>query len=351
MFDVVKPVSSAVAGRIPKAIRWSSYEKSLAAKILPIAIPEKVSSELIEHSIATYDGGITEDSWTPSVEDAHRLTLVAKFAAKVRARLTRQVGAVHITGMDMVSLGRDTTEAGATGRAKLAYYILSSLVGRVDGSARGHLFDVVDRGLDTNADNVLFSVSRAEAPWHTDGASADKAYDGVGLLCLNPAAQGGTLHLSNAVTALDSLKSKLPKFIMNELFRPLPRDILENGSGQGVGNGLVGLARNPDLLKLRILHNAFPIFEEGDQQHVRFRYMRQWVESGHEKGGIQVSPLLTIAMDALDSALTGEKVASVKLESGDIVYCNNMNFAHARDAYENGKGAKPRHQVRVWFRL
>jgi hypothetical protein len=56
-------------------------------------------------------------------------------------------------------------------------------------------------------------------------------------------------------------------------------------------------------------------------------------------------------MDALDSALSEEKVASVKLESGDIVYCNNMNFAHARDAFENGRGEKPRHQVRVWFRF
>ena len=76
------------------AIRWSSYEKSLTTKTLPIAMPDQVSSELIKHTIAIYDGGITEDFWTPSVEDARRLNLVAKFAAKVRARLTRQVGAV-----------------------------------------------------------------------------------------------------------------------------------------------------------------------------------------------------------------------------------------------------------------
>ena len=351
MFDVVKPASTAIAGRIPQAIRWTSFEKSLAPKILRVTMPSEVSDELIKHAITIYDGGMTEDTWEPSVEDAHRLALVAEFASKIRARLVHQVGAVHVTGLNMSDLGFGASEAEAAGRAKLAYYILSSLIGKVDGSARGRLFDVVDRGLDTNADNVLFSVSRAEAPWHTDGASANKSYDGVGLLCLNPATEGGTLHLSNAAVSLDSLKSKVPKFILNELFRPLPRDILENGSGQGVDGGLASLARNPGLLKLRIQHNAFPIFEEGGDHSLRFRYMRQWVESGHEKGGIRLSPLLTIAMDALDSALDNEKVASIKLERGDIAYCNNMNFAHARDSFQNGEDQKPRHQVRVWFQF
>ena len=127
--------------------------------------------------------------------------------------------------------------------------------------------------------------------------------------------------------------------------------LLGGSLGQGVGCGLAGLARNPDLLKLRVQHNSFPIFEEGGDHSLRFRYMRQWVESGHEKGGIQLSPLLAIAMDALDSALDNEKVASIKLGRGDIAYCNNMNFAHARDAFQNGKGKKPRHHVRVWFNL
>ena len=340
-----------MTARIPPAIRWSSFEKSLAPKILPVTMPSEVSDELIKHAIAIYDGGMTEDTWEPTVEDAHQLALVAEFASNIRARLVNQVGAVHITGLNMSNLENGASEAGAAGRAKLAYYILSSLIGKVDGSARGRLFDVIDRGLDTNEDNVLFSVSRAEAPWHTDGASADKSYDGVGLLCLNSATEGGTLHLSNAAVSLDSLRSKLPKFILNELFRPIPRDILESGSGQGVGSGFAGLARNPDLLKLRIQHNAFPIFEEGGDHNLRFRYMRQWVESGHEKGGIQLSPLLTVAMDALDSTLDNEKVASIKLERGDIAYCNNMNFAHARDAFQNGQGQKPRHQVRVWFNL
>ena len=76
------------------------------------------------------------------------------------------------------------------------------------------------------ADNVLFSVSDSEgeliknyypafyehapetnffllitslvAGWHTDGASKDRVYDVVSLLCISPAAKGGEFRVSNA---------------------------------------------------------------------------------------------------------------------------------------------------------
>ncbi len=47
-------------------------------------------------------------------------------------------------------------------------------------------------------DNVLFSVSDTEAGWHTDGASKDRVYDVVSLLCISPAAEGGKFRISNA---------------------------------------------------------------------------------------------------------------------------------------------------------
>jgi hypothetical protein len=36
---------------------------------------------------------------------------------------------------------------------------------------------------------------------------------------------------------------------------------------------------------------------------MRFRYMRFWVESGHQKAGFRVSPMLRMAMDFLDKEL------------------------------------------------
>tara|TARA_B100000768_G_scaffold149901_1_gene144400 strand:+ start:104 stop:274 length:171 start_codon:yes stop_codon:yes gene_type:complete len=37
---------------------------------------------------------------------------------------------------------------------------------------------------------------------------------------------------------------------------------------------------------------------------MRFRYMRFWVESGHQKAGLRVSPMLRLAMDFLDKELS-----------------------------------------------
>ena len=354
VFDVVKPRECAEIGRIPKAIRWYAFEKANSNHILQVAISESVLSELIDFSIAASDRGVTEETFAPTVEDAKRLKTVSIFAADLRSRLVGGTGAVHITGLDMEKLGEGTDEKGKTARAKLAYFILSSLVGKVDGSARGRLFDVRDRGLDTSGDNVLFSVSNDLAPYHTDGASAERAYDAVGLMCINPAFEGGKLHLSQAASALASLKARLPKFILNELFRPLPRDILENGKGQGVdGADLLRFSRNPDLLKLRIRHNAYPIFEEGisgdRDSRLRFRYMRQWINSGHAKAHLGLSPLLILALNALDSSLDIEKVASIQMQSGDIVFTNNMSLAHSRDSFIDG--SNHRHKVRVWLKL
>ena len=38
-------------------------------------------------------------------------------------------------------------------------------------------------------------------------------------------------------------------------------------------------------------------------RRMRFRYMRFWVESGHQKAGLRVSPMLRMAMDFLDKEL------------------------------------------------
>ena len=356
VFDVAKPTEYAAIGRIPKAIKWSLFERANAERILSITMPTSVSEELLKVAIEAFDkGGLTEKTFTPTNKYAARLTNVAAFAGMIRNRLVDQTGVVHLTGMDYDMIKANTDSEGANGRAKLAYYIFSSFIGKVDGSARGRLFDVVDKGLDIKDDNVLFSVSNAEAPWHTDGASADKAYDGMGLLCLNPATDGGKLHFSNVPSALASLKKNLPKFILNELFRPLPRDILENGSGDGVGDSL-RFTRRADLFKLRVRHNSFPIFEEGistnkhEDELILFRYMRQWIESGHKNGDVSLSPLLELAMDSLDSALDDEKVGSVDMKAGDMLYCNNMSFAHARSAFINDN-KNTRHNVRVWIKL
>jgi len=74
----------------------------------------------------------------------------------------------------------------------------------------------------------------------------------MGLLCITPSNSNskvtdsfddiptninindGALKLSNGVNVFESLKLKLPDFLMYELLRNIPRDILENGSEKGI---------------------------------------------------------------------------------------------------------------------
>ena len=77
--------------------------------------------------------------------------------------------------------------------------------------------------------------------------------------------------------ALDDL-ADVPKFILHELLRPTPRDILENGGSKACANrkrsmGNI-LSRNESIMTLRITYNSYPIFSL-DHDRMRFRYMRR----------------------------------------------------------------------------
>jgi len=278
-----------------------------------------------------------------------------------------------------------------TACSKIAYYLICEHIGTVDGSARGKLFDVKSdvnaRGklfdvkaksagidaADKKNDNVLFSVSDTEAGWHTDGASKDTVYDVVGLLCISPAAKGGKFKFSNgrslclllfsryvfilcshnsfaACNVYDEIAKAMPKFMMHELTRMLPRDVLENGNGKGLTDIDSSLSRSEDILAMRIRYNSYPIYAtEGDR--MRFRYMRYWIETGHTKTGWRVPTLLRIAMDILDDELDKACVFHERLDRGDIIFANNAMLAHARDAFENIPGEPPRHKVRAWLQI
>jgi len=357
IFEAIKPLDHKWgAARIPQAIRWTSLERARPLSTVEVVIPKTASEELFLLSLELVKSGHDENSYSPSSQDLKRLPNTHTFAQDLSKRLRSTPGVVYMPeAIDMARLRSCGNEEFAVSQAKMIYFLLSSLIGTVDGSARGNLFDVKDKGLDaTQADNVLFSVSSAEATWHTDGASADKSYHIVGLFCIDAATKGGTFRASNAASAIQTLIHRAPKFLQYELFRPIPRDLLENGAGQGVGRDLLSFSRGDELLMKRIRHNSYPIAEISSSPTcqniggVRFRYMRQWIESGHQKGHVQTSPLLTMAMDALDHELDQEKLISKKLESGDIIFGNNYSIAHARDAF-NSKTDRPRHMVRVWI--
>lgn len=343
-----------------KMLRWTPVELAHPTASLVMTMPAEAAAALAKVTFRAVDNGIDAESYEGNAADHADLVPVAMFAAAVRARLLHDTGAVLVKGVDVKEYeGPDKDLALMTVRSKLAYYILSSLIGQVDSGARGRLFDVRDSGAKATQDNVLFSVSSGDAGWHTDGASADRSYDVVSLLCVVPAAKGGAFRVSNFANAHDALRARLPPWLMYELARPLPRDVLENGSGKGQTDLLTALCRSPELLDLRIRRNAYPIYAPGAgaqaADHCRFRYMRYWVETGAAKAHLRISPLLVAMMDFLDEELDRYTIFDDRLDRGDMVYCNNGVIAHARRAFTDASGGAdrlpPRHMVRVWIQL
>lgn len=109
---------------------------------------------------------------------------------------------------------------------------------------------------------------------------------------------------------------------MNELHRPVSRDILENGKGNKKVDLKSQLSRADSIMSLRISYNSYPIFDV-QQDRMRFRYMRFWIESAHKKMHWKVPTLLRIAMDVLDDTLDKGCCFNESLERGDIIICNN----------------------------
>lgn len=344
---------------LSRKLLWPSWLRPEANnRACSLDVQLHVQSEIVDLVKRLHDKNVTAESfhWSGSgivgIHDPLKAT--RKLAAEIRRRLTNAPGVVLLRGLNLTRL-----ESLGSDGPKLAYYLLCSLVGEVDGAQRGRLFDVTNRGVHPLEDaNTLFFVSDNQLDWHTDGASWHVVYDAVALMCLSQAASGGDFKVTNSASAWQSLERKLPRFLLYELTRPLPRDILEDGAGVGSATGCpneaptfpdpVVVSRHDNILPYRARVNAFPIFEDDSRsKRFRMRYMRHWVETGHARAGLALSPLLSVAMDALDAELDAAQVLTGKLAPGEILFESNAATAHARKAFVDAEGARPRHLSRV----
>lgn len=339
---------------LPKKLTWNKTMINHFANVAVVMLPEPASLEICNAAYQCYKRGLSVDDIVIGQHvDPRAFKTTKQFCTTIRSKLLHQTGAVIIKGLDMDKLGGEKDMEKMTACSKIAYFLICEHIGTVDGGARGNLFDVLDEHIDANdskVDNVLFSVSSAEAGWHTDGASKDRVYDVVGLLCISPAAEGGKFRFSNACNVYDDMTKAMPKFMMYEMIRPLPRDVLENGNGLGEEDISSTMSRSNDILAMRIRYNSYPIYvTEGDR--MRFRYMRHWINTGHSKTGWKVPTLLRISMDLLDDGLDNGCVFHKALERGDMIFANNAMLAHARDSFKNKAGHPPRHKVRAWLQV
>jgi alpha-ketoglutarate-dependent taurine dioxygenase len=214
-----------------------------------------------------------------------------------------------------------------------AYWLVGQLLGKpfeqnVQGTV---LYDVKDTGQSVQY-GARFSVTNAESTFHTDNSFGDTVLDYVGLLCLNSAKSGGESQIVSGYAVRDELKAKQPDAV-----KVLAKSFHVDRRG-GLRPGDEPTAR-------------FPIFG-GDDRELLIRYLRYWIEVGHEKIGQPLSEDQVQAMDTLDK-VAAEKPLRVQfmMKPGEMLFINNRWILHNRTGFEDHtEPEKKRHYVRLWLR-
>lgn len=265
------------------------------------------------------DGPITE----LRLNAAEKAGLGADLAA-AREALERGRGFVVL---DRLPLDR------LSGREAVAlYWLIGQCLGEpVPQNIEGtRLYDVRDSGQDV-ARGARFSVTRYESSFHTDNSFGETVVDVVGLLCLQTARSGGVSQVISGLAVVEALRREHPE-ALEALGRPFHVD----------RRGGVREGQAPTILR--------PVIEL-DGGEPLFRYLRYWIEAGHEKAGEPLAPDRREALDRLDEVLNRPALrAEFVLEPGQVYFINNRWILHNRTAFEDHpEPGRRRHLVRLWL--
>ncbi|MEB3185716.1 MAG: TauD/TfdA family dioxygenase [Cyanobacteriota bacterium] len=196
----------------------------------------------------------------------------------------------------------------------------------------GVLYDVTDRGMSHLERAIPVSQTRAATSMHTDSSQRLTHPRWVGLACVRQAPQGGGSRLASAVAVHDHLAAHHPE-ALRRLYRSFHRDLVTPGSPRE---------------RQQRLANRFPIYQQAADGPT-LRYMRHWIETGHGRLGKPLAPADRQAFDLLDTTLNDPRFRhDLRLQSGDLLFCDNHKLAHDREAYQDDPAA-PRLMLRLWL--
>ena len=219
--------------------------------------------------------------------------------------------------------------------AQIKFFFLA--VGEAMGNTIGNygrMYDVKDHGGSYKKERIPVSQTRATTGFHTDSSAHNTMPDIVALPCVQPARAGGESLVVSAAAIHEELRKTNPEALAL-LYREFIRDVVTPGVGK---------------TREALLNNRFPIFSQGLYgPGVSFRYMRYWIEKGHQEADLALCDEELAALDTLDMLLSLPQFAvQFKLEAGDQVWVNNHMVAHNRTGYEEDP-QEPRHLVRMWL--
>jgi len=214
----------------------------------------------------------------------------------------------------------------------LLYWIVGQGLGRpFEQNVQGTLlYDVRDTGQDLTK-GARFSVTNYESSFHTDNSFGADVLDYVGLLCLQTAKAGGRSQVVSGFAVHKELMALRPE-VLEELYQPFHID----------RRGGVREGETPTI--------QFPVIQR-ERGELLFRYLRYWIEVGHEKVAQPLTAAQVTALNVLDEYLNRRDLrAEFDLKPGDMYFINNRWILHNRTAFEDHpEPERRRHLVRLWL--
>jgi hypothetical protein len=169
--------------------------------------------------------------------------------------------------------------------------------------------------------------------YHTDGCHIfENPPDYVGLLCLNPAKNGGVSKFISAYTIHNKLQED--KNLLRILYEKFYMDKRNENQADEIPTQFV------------------PIFTYNNGKLNCRCCQRELIDSGHEKMNKPLTKYQENALDNLDKLLANENLAvSYLLKKGDMMYSNNKWLIHDRTNFEDSDDENlKRSLLRTWIR-
>ncbi len=205
----------------------------------------------------------------------------------------------------------------------IIYYGLGLYLGEpVTQNPKGDLIGFVQNVGDQSQKSTRVYETNAYLPYHTDLS------DVVGLLCIRKAKEGGLSSLVSAATIYNKILAEYPEYL-SYFYHPMPCAHL--------GDDIEPLT---------------PIFSFY-QNKLSCRYMRAYIELGHEYQNFKISQVQKEALDLFDHFIHDPDLRlDMMLESGDIQFCNNYAVMHSRTGFiDDEHPEKNRKLLRLWLKM
>lgn len=203
------------------------------------------------------------------------------------------------------------------------YYGLGLHIGRpVEQNPKGDLLGTVTNSGDSTDKNTRVYETNAYLPYHTDLS------DVVGLLSIKKAKEGGLSSLVSAATIYNTILDEAPEYL-EVLYQPFY---------------FAHLGEEKPTLS--------PIFSYHDEK-LSCRYLRQYIELGHDIEGVPLTQKQIEVMDLFDEIMHRNEIKlDMMLEPGDIQLANNYMVLHSRTHFGDHEDLSLRRRlIRLWLKM